>query len=57
VVDEQVPTNVSRPAMTFYSSMIAKLSNDHAMEIGTYAIDKVASRIVSFEEEVSTKIN
>ena len=43
--------------MTFYSSMIAKLSNDMAMDIGTYAIDKVASRIVSFEEEVSTKIN
>eukprot|EP00347_Sterkiella_histriomuscorum_P012593 403367974 len=53
VVNEDVQTTVSRPVMTHLSQMLSKLNNDQAMEIGSYAIDKMANRLLIFEEEDS----
>lgn len=53
MVDEQVPTNISRPCISFYSKQLGKLNSNDAMDVGTHAVDRLASRIVSFEDEVS----
>lgn len=52
MLDEQVPTTVSRPVISYYSKQLTNLPNDIAMEIGMHAIDKISMRHVSFEEEV-----
>ena len=45
-------TTVSRPVMNYISTILSQFNNDQAMEIGTYAIDKIANRLLIFEEEV-----
>ena len=52
VVEESVPTTISRPMISFVSKQLSKLSNDHALDVGSHAIDCISFRHVSFEEEV-----
>ena len=56
-MDESVPTTLSRPAVSLIAKSLSKLSNDLALEVGIHAIDKLSHRHVSFEEEVSFKVN
>lgn len=39
--------------MNYISQIMSKLNNDQAMEVGSHAIDKMATRLLIFEEEVS----
>lgn len=47
-----MPTNVSKPAIATYTQKMSSLNNDQAKEVGLNAIEKLASRVVSFEHEV-----
>ena len=52
MVDDQVPTTVSRPSISLLSKSLCKLSNDPALDVGNHAIEKIFPRLISFEEEV-----
>ena len=40
--------------MGHFATLLKKLNNDEALDVGTYAIEKIAARNISFEEEDSS---
>jgi len=55
VLREEVPTTVSKPALSWFAKeKLKKLSGEAALEVGMFTIESIgANRLLVFEEEVS----
>jgi hypothetical protein len=55
VLREEVPTTVSKPALSWFAKeKLKKLSCEAALEVGMFTIESIgANRLLVFEEEVS----
>ena len=47
-----MPTTISKPAIALYTQKMSVLNNDEAREVGLNAIERLSTRVVSFEHEV-----
>lgn len=56
VVNENVSLVISRQLLADFCSHLSKLDDEIAMQVAHYTLDKVHTRVISFEEQVSTKL-
>lgn len=54
MVSESTPLVVSRLVLQEFTTKVASLSSELQKEVASYAISKIQSRVVAFEEQVST---
>lgn len=54
MVDEQTPLVISRTLLHSFAGVLSGLTPAAQKDIGHYTLDKVQTRVVAFEEQVST---
>jgi hypothetical protein len=55
VVREDIPTNVSKPVVRAIADSTSQLNNEEALTVSTHAVERLAARLIIFEEEVRYK--